>query len=224
MTEVLIVYLSTVIISKVIDKINVLIRLKDLTDAGYKLKNERIMEDIHKELVLKNDYYYIPFYNIYDSLKSLYEYQNCKSDLLYQEYSYDRVEELNPREKKKYEENPTLLNAWLLEYKMENIREKCSKISLSDGSIVYYKMSAEHGLEFVDCIGPSQNRDENYLKSILIDGYTLIIDEYKEDILNRNLPNDELVKKLNDINEVYNYLALAKEKLNSNNKVLERKK
>ena len=218
MGELLIMYLASVLISKGIDTYNVLLRMKDLTDAGYKLRNDKIMEDMHKEIRIKNDYWYVPFYNIYDSLLGYFDYvNNDKSTLLYQEYQADRVEELNPREKRKYEESPTMLNAYLLEYKMENIRNKSSKINLSDGSVLYYTMDAEEGIKFVDCVGPSQYRDERQLTTYLIDGYDLILDEYLEQLENNNLSEDELQEKINQINEVKEYLNKAREKLSDIN-------
>ena len=213
MIQIILMYFSTILISKGIDTYNILSRMKDLTDAGYKLKMETIDNDIHKELRIKDDYWLIPFYNIYDALKGYYDYQNNKSDLLYQEYSFDRVEELNPREKRKYEESPTMLNAWLLQYKMENIRDNASEISLSDGSKIYYTMDALDGIKFVDCIGPSQYRDERQLTSYLLDGYELVIDEYQTNIEKEITDIDELEQKIKDINEIREYLKTAREKL-----------
>ena len=224
MVEIILLYLTTILVSKAIDTYNILVRMKDLTDAGYKLKNDRIIEDMHKELKVRADYWYIPFYNMYDSLACFYDYiSNDKSMLLYQEYKYDRVEELNPREKKKYEENPSMLNAYLLEYKMENIRSKSNSISLSDGSKIFYTMDSEEGIKFVDCIGPSQYRDEKQLTSYLLDGYELIIDEYANNLKEYDLTEEELNLKLEQINEVKIYINTAREKIDNNAKTLVKK-
>lgn len=130
--EILIFWLGTSIISFSMDIALCLGMFKDIADNGYKMDLDRITElgkqfDSNPFLTLL-----IPGFNVIDGFTRLIQYNNARSMMLTQLSMMGLLEKMNEEEIQEYLNNPTGLNALLIQLK-ELIRlEKATSIEIKE--------------------------------------------------------------------------------------------
>ena len=197
--EMILLWLSTSITSICMEIANELRMYKDLADAGYKIDIKKLGE-LREQLnpdAPKIDFLslLIPILNILLVLKRTEEYNNARSMILNELSTMDLLEEMSEIEKEEYSKNPTGLNAFIVQTKMEIRLAKAKKIIINnenEKSELFYE------------VGNTIN-DITILK-VTGDAAKLTLEEQKEKITNSIMKFlseivDEVFNEINDPNE-----------------------
>ena len=137
--NILLTWLTTIIISKSMNFITISRIFKDIYGSGYKINIKRFMEMSSK--MNDNNYkirQFIPLLNIFDSLKMGSDYLTKKDEIINFFFVNDSLEEMNNDEKDSYNNKPTLINALLISEKANEKEEKKEKL-LEEQKQKYYK-------------------------------------------------------------------------------------
>ena len=198
MIGVTLTYLLTILLSKGINCYHVLTITKDMTDAGYKLKENPESENTFKKIEVDNKNWYVPFLNIYEATSNYADFINNADSELYSMKMEGLLEDLNNYEREEYEKNPTMLRAYFLEFLMELKKTDTRYYTFEDGSKAFFKFDIDKGIEIINCTGPKQYLDKNYLILSIIDGIEKYQDEYIEKHKDE-LTEEQLEKFMEDL-------------------------
>lgn len=176
---ILVTYLGTVVFSFALEKYHEMVMMKDISDAGYKLK-ESDDEGTHSAIKVQDDHILIPFVNMYEAISNYISYQNNLFTFLSEASMLDLVEEMSKKEKEVYNQNPTLLNAYFLQKKMVFNRARSHSLTLDDGSTIYYLFDNEEIIKIVEATGSLENKSEQEQTEILVNEYIKATDELAE--------------------------------------------
>lgn len=206
-------WLITVIGSYTIALRLIFIMMKDLADAGYKLNLDNLKKfngEVTQNNTNSNILLFIPILNMFYSFKMVIDYNNTKWNILDQFSVLGVLESLSPEEKREYEKEPTLLNAFMLSVLKENSNfMKDDNIDLDDSYDKNMKTIEENGdlsdkklIEKVQEVMKSQKSDScSRLDEISKEKEDL--ENYKEDLINSYKKEEvkTLVKKPNSKKE-----------------------
>ena len=201
--------LGTYALSFLIEKYHQLVLMKDMADAGYKLK-ENNDPDTHKNIKVVDDYILIPFLNVYEAVSNYIQYINSKYLFLTEAHMLDLIEEMSKKEKEIYNKKPTMLNAYFLQSKMEFRRRRSQSLDYEDGSQIFFNINDKKGVELVEVIGPLNRKSESEQKVILVESLNAVLDFYEEKYKENNFGED-LEKELENIAVTRSYLEKAKD-------------
>ena len=193
MIDVIVLYLTTIVIAIIINKIHELSIVKDLADNNYKLNLDNV-DNINKINDNNNVYLYIPIYNIAKSISNFIEYKNDYF-FLTAAYSEHLVKEFSTMEKKMYKKHPNIINANMLEYKMY-LKKKFAHQIVVDNSLIYFNLSTAKGLELVESEGKLSYESENKQTHILYNAIEKSLDEVVEKNINEVDDKDEYIKQI----------------------------
>jgi len=140
--EIVLVYLSTVIMSFIFELDNGFTMFKDVADAGYKIDIDRMTEFTNKIKNSKNTNsllrILIPFYNVFIAMQLRMQYNQQKFAMLDQLNVMDCIEEMTEAEKIEYAKKPTGLNAIMIPLKSSIQASKAIKIEIKDEGTLWY--------------------------------------------------------------------------------------
>lgn len=202
--EFLIFWLVTVIGSYVINCKIAFMMLKDLADAGFKINvdNMKKISDEFNENTSNNKLLFlIPIVNMFYSFKIVLDYNNSKWNILDRLRVLGILENMSIEEKKKYDENPTVINAILLSAIKEDTKaykdldegfDELLKIISEKNDINYEELK-----EKVNAIDEDKN---NSTRLEEIQGEKDSLKKYRDEIIN-SINSEEEVKILKKIPE-----------------------
>ena len=211
MINIVVLYLGTVVVSIIVDKIHKYSLIKDLADNNYKLNIDKV-NDINEEEDSGKYYIFIPIYNLY---KSISDYVIYKNDVFFPTVAYrdGLIKDFTTMEKKMYQEHPNVINANTLEYRMY-LKKKFAHKVVVDDSLVYFNLSLTKGLELVESEG-KLSRESEYNQT---DKLYNVIEKSLDEVLENN------INSVNDKNEYLKQIELTKEFLNESRNYLEEQK
>jgi len=208
----LLFWLVTIIGSYVINFKIAFMMLKDLADAGYKLNVDNVKkfsEEFNENRPNNKLIYLIPVINMLYSFKIAVDYNISRWNILDQLRILDILDTMSIEEKKKYEENPTALNALML------LIEK-PEITITDENIKDIEKDFDNLLKTIceennwdyeilkERVKPIiKEEKENNLKIIEIKNEKDFLKNYKKEIEN-SLSSEEKVKVLKKVPEENN--------------------
>ena len=145
----LIIYLSTILISKFGDFLLTTNFIKDVASAGYLVDYKRLKEFdgvFPNSKLIK----YIPLINVLSTLEAAVNYNNHKSEILTQMSVMGLLEEMTEEEKKEFNEKPTFMRAMRIDADRE-IKLKSPKVSVlsvydNTGKIWYEKENKQYNI------------------------------------------------------------------------------
>lgn len=214
MLELLIIYLSTIIISKTIDSFEKIVMRKDITDAGYKFKNNNQLNNDNITVKTKSNTLLIPFYNIYDALLNIKSYYDERLTFLTNLNMLGLVEEMTTIEKREYEKNPSYFNAYFYQFKLAMKRLKSLAVDIDENNIIFYKID-EYGIKLIDSDGDIAYKSELNQTNIVIDHLKKCLDIEEERLFDTDEVdiNEELINEIEEIECSKSYLMKLKESL-----------
>ena len=197
----LLFWLVTIIGSYVINFKMAFMMLKDLADAGYKLNVDNVKkfsEEFNENRPNNKLIYLIPVINMLYSFKIAVDYNISRWNILDQLRILDILDTMSIEEKKKYEENPTALNALML------LIEK-PEITITDENIKDIERDFDNLLKTI-C------EENNWDYEILKERVKPIIKEEKEN-------NSRIIEIKNEKDFLKNYKKEIENSLSSEEKV-----
>jgi len=197
----LLFWLVTIIGSYVINFKIAFMMLKDLADAGYKLNVDNVKkfsEEFNENRPNNKLIYLIPVINMLYSFKIAVDYNISRWNILDQLRILDILDTMSIEEKKKYEENPTALNALML------LIEK-PEITITDENIKDIEKDFDNLLKTI-C------EENNWDYEILKERVKPIIKEEKEN-------NSRIIEIKNEKDFLKNYKKEIENSLSSEEKV-----
>ncbi len=118
--ELIIIWLSSILIYLITEKIVEVNMIKDIADIGYKIKFEQV-KTIIRTMNFSNDILsfiisIIPGVNLISSLLTFYKYKYLRYMLMEYVFRIGFLPEMSQKEYEKYEEKPNVLKALLISY------------------------------------------------------------------------------------------------------------
>ena len=115
----LLVWISTIIVSKTMDVITTFKIIKDLADEEYKIKPDKLSTlkdelNNNDESIFNKLKSYIPFVNIFNSMLNGLDYACNKGQTLDQMYLLDVIERMDKEEIEEYNKKPSTIRALLI--------------------------------------------------------------------------------------------------------------
>ncbi len=115
----LLVWISTIIVSKTMDVITTFKIIKDLADEEYKIKPDKLSSlkdelNNNDESIFNKLKGYIPFVNIFNSMLNGLDYASNKGQTLDQMYLLDVIERMDKEEIEEYNKKPSTIRALLI--------------------------------------------------------------------------------------------------------------
>ena len=110
--NILLTWISTIIISKVMNVITVSRILKDIYYSGYKINSTEMKKiKVNNTNKIRN---YIMFLNIFDSINMGIKYLNNQNEMINFLFVNNSLEEMTKEEKESFRKKPTIINAILI--------------------------------------------------------------------------------------------------------------
>lgn len=177
-----IVWMSTILATKCMEKIKSNKIYKDLADYGYKFnleklineeQNEEIVEVAKKENTLKNillnSYPLIPFLNMYQIMQDTIDYNQKKEETFRALKNKDYIEDMTEREKREYAKNKTVKNFKKITRDTYNRIKNSNELYFDDdGSTFYYDVTPDcNDIEVLKVTGPASRLSEEEQKNIV---------------------------------------------------------
>ena len=222
---------------------NVLKIVKDLADSGYKI-NDNKLSKLNKEMEPEYVKYrsmmlFLPIVNVMTVALDRIKYIKS-SDLYFNKLDVlGSIEEMSDYEKIAYAENPTGLNAILLQIKMETKLQNALKVKLADKSVIYFDKENDEiviykaegpfsnlsGIEQKRKITEIYNRfaEEIYLNYEEIEGLMNSLINEKKHIKEKKLNNGTEIR-INNLRQLKEDLLQEKEETVSNPLIKKKKK
>ena len=183
-----ILYLVTVIISIIMDKVSELRYYRDAASYGYKI-NREVLNKLKEEDVINinNEVweYILPFCNVLSSLANTVRYKEQKNDFFAIMQAYGGFLKMTSSEEEEYNSNPSLFNAYkisaLSKYRLKDASQITVKDDLSE-STIYYKNSMNK-YRIIGINGPLINKTREEQEKIFLDAM--------EEYLNNNIKKIE---------------------------------
>lgn len=179
--EFLMFWITTVVLSFVMEISNELRVFKDVADAGYKIKindfsdiTNKLMPDASKVTLMQ---LLVPVLNILSVMQRGMEYLQIRPRVLDQLFVLRVLEEMTEDEKEKYLKRPTGINALILMIKSELDLEEHINVELEDGSKIDFKLDEENKINIIRATGFARNlskeeqiaKVEEVLDQLLVD-------------------------------------------------------
>ena len=241
--EVLSVWVGSIILSFAMNISNVLKIVKDLADSGYKI-NDNKLSKLNKEMEPEYVKYrsmmlFLPIVNVMTVALDRIKYIKS-SDLYFNKLDVlGSIEEMSDYEKIAYAENPTGLNAILLQIKMETKLQNALKVKLADKSVIYFDKEDDEiviykaegpfsqlsGIEQKQRITEIYNKfaEEIYLNYEEIEGLMNSLINEKKHIKEKKLNNGTEIR-INNLRQLKEDLLQEKEETVSNTLIKKKKK
>lgn len=184
--ELLIIWLTTIIISFEIETISFLRMCKDLADNGYKFNLKKIVElknQINpRELKYKQILKFIPIFNILNELSIMFQYNNNKSLLIDNFRIFNMIEEFTDLEKEEYLKKPTMLNALLAPVKAASRLSKAYELEIEtdiESSKIFYEINEQNEIIILQISGDA--------KKLTLEEQKKKVNEYYKSIIKRGI-------------------------------------
>ena len=241
--EVLSVWVGSIILSFAMNISNVLKIVKDLADSGYKI-NDNKLSKLNKEMEPEYVKYrsmmlFLPIVNVMTVALDRIKYIKS-SDLYFNKLDVlGSIEEMSDYEKIAYAENPTGLNAILLQIKMETKLQNALKVKLADKSVIYFDKEDDEiviykaegpfsqlsGIEQKQRITEIYNKfaEEIYLNYEEIEGLMNSLINEKKHIKEKKL-NNGIEVKITNLKQLKEDLLQGKEEIETKPLIREKKK
>ena len=241
--EVLSVWVGSIILSFAMNISNVLKIVKDLADSGYKINNNklsRLNKEMEPEYVkYRSMMLFLPIVNVMTVALDRIKYIKS-SDLYFNKLDVlGSIEEMSDYEKIAYAENPTGLNAILLQIKMETKLQNALKVKLADKSVIYFDKEDDEiviykaegpfsqlsGIEQKQRITEIYNKfaEEIYLNYEEIEGLMNSLINEKKHIKEKKL-NNGIEVKITNLKQLKEDLLQGKEEIETKSLIREKKK
>lgn len=194
MTELLVLWIGSSIVSLCLKLKNGFRIFKDIADAGYKINLSRaseVIEQFNPDTLLMNRIsVLIPIYNILHAFKQISEYDNIRGRAVEQLSVMGLIEEMTEEEKIEYQKKPTGLNAAFLPLKLElnqmtqeykeDIRlSNATKLNITDengSSDIYFETGKSHDdITILKVTGPAAELTVEEQKELIIDELKLVV-------------------------------------------------
>ena len=241
--EILSLWLGSIVLSFAMNISNVLKIVKDLADSGYKINNNKLSK-LNKEMEPEYVKYrsmmlFLPIVNVMTVALDRIKYIKS-SDLYFNKLDVlGSIEEMSDYEKIAYAENPTGLNAILLQIKMETKLQNALKVKLADKSVIYFDKEDDEiviykaegpfsqlsGIEQKQRITEIYNKfaEEIYLNYEEIEGLMNSLINEKKHIKEKKLNNGTEIR-INNLRQLKEDLLQEKEETVSNPLIKKKKK
>ena len=241
--EILSVWIGSIILSFAMNISNVLKIVKDLADLGYKINNNklsRLNKEMNPEYVKNRSLMlFFPIVNVMTVVADRIKYIQSSSAYFNKLDALRTIEEMSDYKKIAYAQNSTVLNAILLQIKMETKLKNAFKVKLADKSVIYFDKENDEiviykaegpfsnlsGIEQKRKITEIYNRfaEEIYLNYEEIEGLMNSLINEKKHIKEKKLNNGTEIR-INNLRQLKEDLLQEKEETVSNPLIKKKKK
>ena len=202
--------MSTIALSKAIDKISYFSFCKRIYDSGYKFSNELSKEqDFHS---VEDDFdtaaTFIPGFNILNALFSANIISNNIEDAIDELIMDGSIVRMERIEQEIYNKNPNLRTIFTLDRLVQKRLKKAYSIKVENNGKIYYELGDEYSYQVIYKEGSAQSLTyEEIQKYLGNDDLIMCMDEFREFYKEVTEASDENVKKPKS-NEKYKPLLL----------------
>ena len=214
--ELIIFWITTIILTIILELKNSFRIIKDIADAGYKFEKERLAE-VNKEInpnAKKASFMtmLIPVINLLETMKRVISYNNSRDTILDGLNVLDVLEEMTELEKEEYKKNPTGLNAIIVPIKIKTKLENAIILTVNENdqeSKIFYEYDENGNIIILKVDGPLSNYSNDKIIEIINMDREKMLDFIKEMF---GTP-DEFINSLKEEVNKENNITLEKEKL-----------
>lgn len=210
--------------------------LKDLADNGFKVTNTE--NNIYFDMKPPEDKQYLflrrflPGINIIDAMEKMVEYKNTRNVLVDSFLIRGSIGLMTDYEQKVYEENPTALNAFKINFKSDMKINNAKQVTLDDDTEVWFDFGREkHNKDEIviyKSIGPSSRESIKTQKSLVLNTLQSRLKKDIEDSKQKEISKQKENNKESESNYRKNKIealeAMKKTLLDGNKKIAERQK
>lgn len=181
----LIMWLTTIVLSNIMDFANYMRLYKDLADSGYKFNMEKLKEfglnTNNENKILR----LIPGLNMLNSVKKTMTYNDIRENAIDSLRVMNMLEEMTKEELNEYQKKPTGYNALKIANKTENLLNNLPTMTTENGSKYWFHYDINDKVTIYKVTGPDKYLKEKEQQ----ESVQKVLDIFFNEVENNNFDN-----------------------------------
>ena len=201
MDQIFIIWITSIILSLIINFSNIFKMVKDIYNSGYKI-NINAFKEINNHLGTRDRLIIllIPIINIMQVTKERIDYNNSNTTIINMLDLFGTIDKMTLLEEETYQINPTVFRALLLDLYIEKRLQTANKIEIrkdSEQGDIYYEIENNlNEIKILTSTKDMRNKPNIYLINIVKSSIYNVLNNYIDTYINNNIELNKQLEKL----------------------------
>ena len=201
MDQIFIIWITSIILSLIINFSNIFKMVKDIYNSGYKI-NINAFKEINNHLGTRDRLIIllIPIINIMQVTKERIDYNNSNTTIINMLDLFGTIDKMTLLEEETYQINPTVFRALLLDLYIEKRLQTANKIEIrkdSEQGDIYYEIEKNlNEIKILTSTKDMRNKPNIYLINIVKSSIYNVLNNYIDTYINNNIELNKQLEKL----------------------------
>ena len=201
MDQIFIIWITSIILSLIINFSNIFKMVKDIYNSGYKI-NINAFKEINNHLGTRDRLIIllIPIINIMQVTKERIDYNNSNTTIINMLDLFGTIDKMTLLEEETYQIHPTVFRALLLDLYIEKRLQTANKIEIrkdSEQGDIYYEIENNlNEIKILTSTKDMRNKPNIYLINIVKSSIYNVLNNYIDTYINNNIELNKQLEKL----------------------------